>query len=159
MGLNKRKIFENGGPILLIISSIVISIIFLIVASFRQLTNLEMMFFQIFVLGTGLLGSYTFGKSSARKTTMELLKPHARSAIRRLISLFNGLGRIAHDIADNDKNEEGKNTQDKIILSKIKARVTEIIYTADDAMEDWSDIVPDEVEKLKKSSNKEISNV
>lgn len=62
----------------------------------RTLTGLESFFWQIFVFGVGLVGSFIFGRQSAREAAREIIKPHARSAFRRLLSIsksFSGIGR------------------------------------------------------------------
>ena len=52
-------------------------------------------------------------------------------------------------IIENGKMEK-KNEQDSGVLTVLQAIVTEQISTADDAMEDWADIVPDEVNELRR---------
>jgi len=146
LSLNKKK--EYVGPALLIVVSIIVAIAFAVVASDRPLTNLEGVMLQAFSLSAGLIGSYFFGRLSAREAAMEFIKPHARSSFRRLLSLYRSLGRLATEIELSRTRENEKNTQGKATLDKLAVLVTEQLYTADDALEDWKDIVPEEVEEI-----------
>lgn len=113
---------------------------------FRDLTTLELGLFQLLVLATGLLGSYIFGKSSARAGAMDVIKPHARAAFRRVMALYNSLYRLS------DRIEELKREDADTRLDLIQALVNEQIETGQDAMEDWRDIVPEDVEEIRNRS-------
>ena len=94
----------------------------------------------------GLIGSYIFGKNSALENANEVIKPHARSAFRRLLSLYQSLSRVAFTIDDC------RNSGDyKLTVEKLESIVIEQLATADDAIEDWADIVPAEVNELKQN--------
>ena len=71
------------------------------------------------------------------------MEPHARSAFRRLISLYNGLSRVARAIAGTE--------DDAVKLKIIEAIVVEQISTADDALADWEDVVPEAVAEITKT--------
>jgi len=142
---NTKKVL----PIILISASIAVAIIFIIVASKQPLTQLEIVSFQVFILLLGLLGSFIFGRQSAIKAAREIIKPHARSAFRRLLSLYNSLSRLAFTI-DHARSSNSNSMEEKAVLDKLEAIVTEQIATADDALEDWGDIVPDDVDELRK---------
>ena len=79
---------------LLVVLAIAVSAIFIVVATLRDLSALENMLLQVFSLGVGLIGSYILGQESAREAGREMMKPHARSAFRRLLSLTQSLSRI-----------------------------------------------------------------
>ena len=79
----------------LVITSIIIAIIFSIVAAFRNLSSLENVLLQYCSLIAGLIGSYIFGRQSAKEAGTELIKLHAKSAFRRLMSLYSSLSRLA----------------------------------------------------------------
>ncbi|MBA7485855.1 hypothetical protein ES707_21406 [subsurface metagenome] len=135
--------------IILIIASIAVAIIFIIVASKQPLTQLEIVSLQVFILFLGLLGSFIFGRQSAINAAREIIKPHARSAFRRVLSLYQSLSRLASTI-DHAKSSNSNSMEEKAVLDKLQAIVTEQIATADDALEDWRDIVPDDVDELRK---------
>lgn len=132
-------------PILLILLGISIAACLVIVSATRILTHLEGMLFQLLALGIGLYGSYIFGRQSASDTAREIIRPHARSAIRRIRSLSSGLGRIAIAIERCESPEEYR-----VTLARLEAIVTEQSVTTDDALEDWADIVPEDVAELRK---------
>lgn len=142
---NTKKVL----PIILISASIAVATIFIIVASKQPLSQLEIVSFQVFILLLGLLGSFIFGQQSAINAAREIIKPHARSAFRRLLSLYNSLSRLASTI-DHARSSNSNSMEEKAVLDKLEAIVTEQIATADDALEDWGDIVPDDVDELRK---------
>ena len=117
------------------------------IASQRELTSLENVLLQCFILFSGLSGSFIFGKRAAESSAQELMKPHAKSAFRRLLSLYYSLSRVANEI-EASKDPETK-ISDKALINKLESIVVEQIATADDALHDWNDLVPDEVEELK----------
>lgn len=141
------KHLERIGPALLLLFSIGISIIVAYTATQRTLRGLESALWQIFAFAGGLAGSFIFGRQSAREAAKEIIKPHARKAFRRLVSLYRSLSRAADAIkfAQDDKSLENQ----QATLAKLDAIVTEQLATADDALEDWNDIVPEDVEELK----------
>lgn len=139
-----------------VVLSVLTAIVFITMASFRDLTVLENTLLQVFSLGLGLVGSYIMGKESARETAKDIIKPHARSAFRRLLSLYKSLARLAFAIQSARSNVP--DNQDAIaILDRLEAIVTEQIGTADDALEDWNDVVPEELASLRAQLQKKIS--
>ena len=146
------KRVEQAGAIALLIVSVVVATIFTFVSTSRALTNLEGVLLQGFSLGAGILGSFFFGKYSARSAARELIKPHARSAFRRLLSLFRSLSRVAATISGATS---GSQEEQKLALSRLQAIVIEQLATADDALEDWHDIVPEDVDELRQQLIKE----
>jgi hypothetical protein len=131
--------------------SIIVGAIFIYAVTQRTLTGLEGILFQLFIFASGLIGSFLFGKQSAQKAAKEIIKPHARSAFRRLISLYRGLSRIATVIVNSSSTEADK----KVTVAKIEEIVISQIATADDALKDWEDVVPEDVEEIKKDFLKE----
>ena len=113
-------------------------------ATARTITPLEGVLFQFFALAAGLTGSFIFGKQSARAAAQEIIKPHARSAFRRLTSLYLGLSKIAGAI------KAARNLRsDSVELAELDGLVMSQLATADDALEDWRDIVPKELDDLR----------
>ena len=140
------KYFEWIGPALLLILSITVSVILAYTATQRTLSGLESILWQIFVFAGGLAGSFIFGRQSAREAAREMIKPHARSAFRRLLSLYHSLSRAAAAIESVQISDSHENYQ--VALARLEEIVTEQLSTADDALEDWRDIVPEDVEEL-----------
>lgn len=146
------KRVEQAGAIALLAISAIVAAIFTSVSTERALTNLEGVLLQCFSLGAGVLGSFLFGKYSARSAARELIKPHARSAFRRLLSLFRSLSRVATAVSGATS---GSPEEQRIALSRLQAIVIEQLATADDALEDWRDIVPEDVNELRQQLLKE----
>lgn len=138
---------EQWLPIFLLISAFLIVGLSVYISSQRELTSLENTLLQVFALGLGLIGSFIFGKQSAKEAAKELIKPHARSAFRRLISLYESLSRVGYEIENYQSTNS--NISEGHTMAKLEAIVIEQLATADDALEDWNDIVPDEVSELK----------
>lgn len=123
-------------------------IVFVVFYYFRTTTPLENALFQILMLGTGLLGSYHFGKNSARDGASEIVKLHARPAFRRVTALYNSLYRLSSLIEDLKQDKPDSR------LDLLQALVSEHIATGQDAMEDWRDLVPEEVAKIERRSKR-----
>ncbi len=142
-------------PCLLVIISLCIAIAYILKASLNtsNMTTLETIMFQLFTLTAGVTASFIFGRQSAKQAAKELVKPHAKSAFRRLITLYKGLSRLAMAIEEGKQNQPSvKNSH--LVLQKLEAMVIEQIATANDAIEDWRDIVPEDVEELIEKSSK-----
>ncbi|MDN3639077.1 hypothetical protein QWY82_09680 [Simiduia curdlanivorans] len=139
---------KNGDrilPIIMVIAAFVFVALSVFISSQRALTSLENTLLQAFGLGLGLIGSFMFGKQSAKEAAKEIIKPHARSAFRRLISLYESLSRVGFAIENCHSSPESQSQT----MAKLEAIVIEQLSTADDALEDWNDIVPEEVSELK----------
>jgi len=111
------------------------------------LTAIESILWQVFVLTAGIAGSFIFGRQSARETAKEMIKSHAKSAFRRLRSLYENLSRAATVIQSGQVTDSQENNQ--VTLARLEEIVATQLITADHALEDWNDIVPEEVEELK----------
>lgn len=135
---------EHWLPSLLIVVAFVVAGLSIFIATQRSLSSLENTLLQAFSLLSGLIGSFYFGKQSATEAAKQIIKPHARSAFRRLISLYESLSRVGIEI-ENSKNSQSE----AITIAKMEAIIVEQLATADDALEDWRDIVPEEVEELR----------
>lgn len=145
---------EIWGPCLLILASVGMAIAYVVIASLKtaKMTSLETIMFQLFSLIAGITASFIFGKQSAKQAAKDLIKPHARSAFRRLIFLYQSLGRLATSIEEG-KQKEMPVANNHLVLEKLEAIVIEQIFTANDALEDWRDIVPEDVEELMEKNN------
>lgn len=135
-------------PILLFLVSILVVAVFLVTANRRHLSDTENVLFQIFSLSAGIVSSYLFGRMSAKDTALEIIKPHSRSAFRRLVSLYKSMGRLIRVLRERKAQDTSKNPE--ATLDLVEAIVVEQISYADDAMEDWRDVVPEEVDELLK---------
>lgn len=136
---------------ILIVCSLVLAGFFIYTASKREISSLENVFFQIFILATSLSGSYLLGKKISEASAFEAIKPYARSAFRRVLSLYYGLSRLAKDVGHEIRIKNNNS-----LLEKFQATIEEQLYTADDALEDWRDIVPEDVEEIQQRVKEKI---
>lgn len=134
---------------LLIFVAIGVSVFVVYTTTTRTLTAVEGTLWQIFVLAAGLAGSFIFGQQSAK-----INKLHARSAFRNLLSLYQSLRLAATQIKTARSSESHEDTQ--VILARVDATITSQIMTADNALEDWRDIVPEDVEELEHRLSSDI---
>ena len=132
---------------LLLIVCLLISAFFVYEATVRTFTDLEAALFQIFALATGLIGSFIFGRQSVHAAARGMVKDHARPAFRRLISLYEGISRMAA-IIERARNLRSDSEQ-REALAELSGLVISHLATADDALEDWRDIVPEELTDLR----------
>ena len=72
----------------------------------------------------------------------DVVRPHARSALRTILSLHDSLVRLSRRI------EEFKRTSDDHRFDIVQAIVHEQIPIGGSAVEDWRDIVPEDVEEV-----------
>ena len=118
-------------------------IILVVIAATRDLSGLESVLLQIILLAIGSGISFFAGQQLVEKAA----KPHARSAFRHLISLYNGLSRAAKAIESSQSLKSDEDYQ--VLLARLREIVAHQLITADDALEDWRDIVSEDVKELK----------
>ncbi len=78
------------------------SVLFVNKASERKLSDLENIQFQIITMSIGLTGSYLLGGVTAREAAEDIVRPHAKSAFRRVMALYASLARL-HKTMDKVK--------------------------------------------------------
>jgi hypothetical protein len=154
---DNNKWWLDWTPPLLVAVSVGVSIWMIVVSADRKLTTLELTLFQVLTLGVGLGASFAFGRRSATASAMEMVRPHARSAFRRVVFIAGGLRRIAIAIEERRSkldhlaaahNGSIPEAHAMAALDILEAQVVGQIVTASDAMEDWRDLVPEEVEEI-----------
>ena len=129
---------------LLAVITIVLSVILIFVAQSRPLTPLEGVLLQVVILAAGLGASYMIGKNAAMEAARSIIRPHARSAFRRVYNLYASLYRLSTRIEMlNDQNPDHR-------LQLIRALVDEQFATGGDALEDWRDIIPEDVDEMER---------
>lgn len=115
----------------------------------RPFTHLESFLWQLFGIALGAVGTFYSGRQSAAKAAREIVKPSALSAFRRLRSLYESISRVAYTI-ESSRNAESPEDY-RVILAELEGIVFVQLLTANDALEDWKDIVPEDVEALQDS--------
>ena len=121
-------------------------LILVYIAATQDLSSLESVLLQIILLAIGSSISFFAGHRSAREAAEAIIKPHARSAFRRLLSLYRSLSRAANAIESSQSSESDGDYQ--VVLARLEEIVAYQLMTADDALEDWNDIVPEDVKEL-----------
>lgn len=114
----------------------------IVVSSLRTLTQLETLLFQAVTLGTGLLGSYRFGRNVAHDAAYDVIRPHARSALRSILTLHDSLQRLVHRI--ETLKADGPDHR----LDLVQAIIEEHIPLGSSAVEDWRDVARDDVDEV-----------
>lgn len=132
-----------------IVAAIIFGVVYIIVAASRLLTQLENVLLQLIILFLSIGASFAFGRESANSAGKALIKPYARSAFRRSLSLYFGLSRFKAAIQDiRQVNSNRSRNIPRSALDKLEAMATDLIYTAVDSLGDWHDIVPEDVDEL-----------
>ena len=131
---------ENAMPMGLFVFSVVAMTLTGLLAADRPLTPAEAIALQVIAHLSSFVCAYLVGQNRAFATR---LRPAARSAFRRLKSLYAGLSRIAHIVESRDISG------DRNKLEIIREVTRFHILTSDDALQDWSDLDPDGVSELR----------
>ena len=129
-------------PVVGFVASILFSVAMVALTLFRTPTPFETALLQFVILLTGLWGAYIMGKQSALSAAQDLIRPHARAAFRRILSLQKSIHNLSLRI------ERLQRERDDRRLSEIRAVVDEQIVAGNDAIEDWRDIIPDDVDEM-----------
>lgn len=121
--------------------AITLAVAMVIVSAFRPLSTLETALWQLISLTAGLFGSYMLGRRAAREAAMEVVRLHARSAVRRLLAIRDSLHRLSTRIEEFQQQEPDPR------LSVIQAVVEERIGIAESAIADWRDVASEDVDE------------
>ena len=148
----------------LIFGSVVLGIVTVWVGTQENPSKLAVSLLQAITLVFGTVGSYILGQDASREAAVvsraaakESLRLPARSAFRRVLHLYLALGRQRAATRDQVANlsrlveSDGKTIQLEHALASLVALdyiVVEQIGTGADALEDWRDLVPEEVEAI-----------
>lgn len=136
-------------PLLIVVGAIALAIIMVTVSAVRPLSTLELVLWQVVSLSLGLYGSYRFGQNGARNAALDIVRPHARAAVRRILSLRDSLYRLSGRI------ESFKAQGDDHRLDVIQAIIDEQIPNSRYAVDDWRDLAPDDVAEILKTATEQ----
>jgi hypothetical protein len=126
----------------------------------RALTGPEVALFSGVAFGLTIWATFMAARQSTEAAAQASIRPHARSALRRVVTLSGALDRLAalvdrerrQFVLENDDESFDAilfTTQARQSLDKLAGVVQEQQAAAKDAIEDWSDILPDESRMLK----------
>lgn len=101
----------------------------------------------VYILCTmlALFASFVIGRYSGREAAQEILIPHSRNSFRRLTAVLRSLSKVAH-LIDAAPLSQRRGA----LLAKIETHVWEQLNNADAALRGWEDIVPDQVQQLRR---------
>ena len=138
----KRLSWHHFFSSVLVVAGVGVSILMINVASQREVSSVESILFQVVILGTGLSGSFLFGRISAAGMVRDVIRPHARSAFRRVLSLQKVMHYLSIRIDEFQQEDYDPR------LDVIRAVVDGQIVTGKYALEDWRDIIPNDVDEM-----------
>ncbi len=144
---DKLKIAQRIGFVVIALGILALLIYFVYLTATQSLTNLESVLLQLIFFATGFGVSSWIRQKSLENAVSEAIKPQARSALRRLSSLYASLSRASIEL--KSLNDTASSEHFRVIFAKLDAIVTEQINTSEDALEDWKDVVTEDVDELK----------
>jgi hypothetical protein len=108
------------------------------------------------------VGAYVFAQASVQSAAQELISKQARSPFRRVRAIYRELGQLL-EILDRQSsqflvlregNDPGTLNYEYVAMTMqmLRHSVTSQANTADDAMADWRDLVPDEVAQIEQQT-------
>lgn len=124
----------------------------------EDVTNLDNGLLEFIFFFAGVVLSYVFGRQSIAAEAAASVRRDGRKAVRRIVNLARGLQDVATTLSETALHLEGEETADgKIVaadvqytLKMLRSHVDVQLRTVADAIEDWRDIVPEEVEELER---------
>jgi hypothetical protein len=147
-----RAVLAALGLVLLLVATIVVT-------GNEKASELEkgLLNFIFFVFAAGL--AVYLGRESLSREASEMLRPHGRKAVRRIVALGRGIGTFStvieterELIASRSKGESVDIVTVERAFDILESHVGEQLGTVGDAIEDWRDVVPDEVQALERKS-------
>lgn len=146
------KTAESNLGVIFVIIGVLIALAYIIIACFRDFSTLELILFQIFSLILSIAGSFLFGKQSAKKNAEEMIKPHARSAFRRVLGLHQSFYRMLEATDEMNFYKEDVEKNKDMQIAVIKSILIEQTTIVTDAIEDWRDLIPEDLEELERKA-------
>jgi hypothetical protein len=118
----------------------------------KHATHLEDALVQVILFAIGLAASFYIGTRSVKNAASDVIRPSAKAALRRLVSLGRGLNTIQEVASSYSREARGVESVEAerivanldILQVLVEAQVAVVIA----AMEDWRDFTPDLVNEL-----------
>lgn len=149
----KRPSGRVLGLVLLALSIVVIGY-HVHVSTNRELSGLETSYFGLATTALGVLGTWLYSKEESETRAQQHFLPLARSALRRVVSLYGALDRVSLRIRDESERLRSQGDASPALQSAesslrlLEAVVQEHAATARDAIQDWGDVLPSESKDL-----------
>ena len=140
--------------------TVILAIATVVVGTQENPNKLATSLLQVMTVLFGVLTSYFYSRVAATETAHDVIRPHARASIRRSVTLFRALQRQESALTEHFheleglslETDEGRRVVDlasvKWSIVGLQHLVTEQLATAGDSLEDWRDIVPEEVDRI-----------
>lgn len=143
--------------------ALIAAVLTVIVGASRQPNPLAASLLQAITVVLGVAGSVSIGREQSLASAREEIRLPAASAFRRVRNLYKALGRqreaigaveirIAEQVEASGQVVHFAHVQSA--LAHLSDMVTEQIETSADSLEDWRDLVPDEVARIEDEARK-----
>ena len=154
----------NGWFIGLVVAVVALFVAAGWVAGQRQFTPLESLLLQLLVLLVGVGATMVTGYQSARRMAGESTRQHARSAFKRLTTLYGGYTRMG-DALDRqrralagDADADGRIPAELVgaSLELLEVHLNEQYDTLEDALADWRELDPVGVTEIERQLGRRL---
>ncbi len=161
------RVRRGSGLIALVALTLVLAYATIRVGLDPQATKLSAALLQVMTLLFGVFTAHVYSNVAADQAARDVIRPHARASIRRSVHLYRAMERHAVALQEHlrelsvssSTDDHGNQTVNleavKWSIVGLDRLVREHLATAKDALEDWRDIVPEEVEKIYQSADAE----
>lgn len=155
-GVGSKVDWRSQVPLVILVMVLLLgvacAVYFVKISTERALSGLEAVLLQFFTMVLSILPTVKLSAASSRKQAADAVRPHARSAFRRLTSIAAGMGSLRVMLAD-EKLRFDMDSVEYHVIEKVEIAVGCEGRGVVDALADWEDIVPDEVTDLRKRAN------
>jgi len=162
---------KQGGlwvALAIFIGAIIVAVITVIVAGASHPNPLAAGLLQGIAVVLSVAASFWFGRLATEQAAADSLRPHAKSAFRRVVGLFRAFGNISDTIdfqmvtleqiaSENHGHLEVAHV--RLVMDALKAQAVAQISTVNDAMDDWRDLVPEDVQAIEEQARTRDHNI
>ena len=143
----------------LVLVSLALASLTVYVGTLRPPNTLAAAILQAGTILSGTFTAWVFARASVQSAARELIRPHARSAFRRVRNIYQALGRLLRELDRQslvlfDLRTEGSPNDTigyeyvDMTMQHLKQLVIAQVSTVDDALADWRDLVPEDVRQI-----------
>jgi len=159
MGRGRQWYLVRGGVLIFLVALLVLTIV---ITGRSSTTNGESALWTFILFVIGLAATFYFGRKSVSEAAADVVRPQARSAGRRIITLGKGIGlfraamREQHSAARHAATENGGNVpiaSIELAYATLDLQVEQQMLSVIDALEDWREFDPEIVNELRKMTD------
>jgi len=142
----------------LVFVSLALAALTVVVATLKHPNTFAAAILQATTIVFSTVGAFVFAQASVRSAAEDLIRRQARSPFRRVRSIYQELGSLLKvlDLQSEKllalRTGEGSGTLDyeyvDMTIQMLRQLITTQVGTADDALADWRDLVPEEVREI-----------